>query len=94
MIVAVVQLPSCVQLFVTPQTAAWLALPVPHHLLEEFSLVHVHCISDAVQPSHPLTLSSPSAFNLSSIRYIPNELFCSHQITKILELQLQYQSSQ
>ena len=45
----------------------------PHHL-PEFAQVHVHCISDAVQPSHPLTLSS-SALNLSSIRYIPSESF-------------------
>ena len=38
--------------------------PVPHHLPES-AQVHVHCISDAIQPSHPLTLSSPSALNLS-----------------------------
>ena len=38
-------------------------LPVPQHLLE-FAQVHVHCISDAVQLSHPLT-SSSSALNLS-----------------------------
>ena len=37
-------------------------LPAPHHLLE-FAQVHVHCISDAIQPSHPLTPSS--ALNLS-----------------------------
>ena len=41
--------------------------PVPHHL-PEFAQVHVHCISDAVQPSHPLMLSSPSALNLSQNR--------------------------
>ena len=35
---------------------------VPHHILES-SQVHVHCISDAIQPSHPLTPSS--ALNLS-----------------------------
>ena len=35
----------------------------PHHLLK-FAQVHVHCISDAIQPSHPLMLSSPSALNL------------------------------
>ena len=64
MIVAVVQLPSCVHLFVTPQTEAWLALPVPHHLLEEFFLVHGHCIGDAVQPAHHLMPSSPSALDL------------------------------
>ena len=40
------------------------SLPVPHHL-PEFVQVHVHCISDAVQPSHPRTHSSSSAFNLS-----------------------------
>ena len=39
-------------------------LPVPHHL-PKFVQVHVHCISDAIQSSHPLTPSSPSALNLS-----------------------------
>ena len=38
-------------------------LPVPHHL-PEFVQVHVHCIGDAVQPSHPLMPSS-SALSLS-----------------------------
>ena len=35
---------------------------VPHHLLE-FAQVYIHCISDAIQPSHPLMSSSPSALN-------------------------------
>ena len=35
-------------------------LPAPHHL-PEFAQVHVHCMSDAIQPSHPLMPSSPSA---------------------------------
>ena len=39
-------------------------LPVPHRL-PEFAQVHVHCISDAIQPFHPLTPSSPSALNFS-----------------------------
>ena len=38
--------------------------PVLHYLLK-FAQIHVHCISDAIQPSHPLLPSSPSAFNLS-----------------------------
>ena len=38
--------------------------PVPHCLLE-FAWVHVHWISDAIQPSHPLSPSSLSAFNLA-----------------------------
>ena len=41
-----------------------LGLPVPHYLLE-FSQVHVHCIGDAVQPSHALKPSSASALSLS-----------------------------
>ena len=39
-------------------------LPVPHHL-PKFAQVHVHCISDAIQPFHPLMSSSPSGLNLS-----------------------------
>jgi len=37
-------------------------LPV-HHQLLELAQTHVYQVSDAIQPSHPL--SSPSAFNLS-----------------------------
>ena len=33
-------------------------LSVPHHL-RKFVQVHVHCTGDAIQPSHPLTPSSP-----------------------------------
>ena len=39
-------------------------LPDPHHLLE-LAQVHVHRISDAIQPSHPLSPYSPSAFGVS-----------------------------
>ena len=39
-------------------------LPVPHHL-PKFARIHFHCISDAIQPSHHLIPSSPSALNLS-----------------------------
>ena len=46
-------------------------LPVPHYL-PKFAQVHVHCISDAIQPSHPLsTLLPPSVF--PSIRVFSNE---------------------
>jgi len=38
--------------------------PVLHHL-PEFAQTHVHQVSDAIQPSHPLSTPSPPAFNLS-----------------------------
>ena len=38
--------------------------PIPHHL-RKFAQVHVHCISDAIQPSHSLLVPSPPAVNLS-----------------------------
>ena len=36
-----------------------------HHQLPEFAQTHVHQISDAIQPSYPLSSHSPPAFNLS-----------------------------
>ena len=39
-------------------------LPV-HHQLLEFTQTHVHRVSDAIQPSHPLSSPSPPAPNLS-----------------------------
>ena len=53
---------SCLTLC-DPMDCSMPGLPVPHHL-PEFAQVHVQCISDAIQPSHPLTPSSP-ALNLS-----------------------------
>ena len=39
-------------------------LPV-HHQLPEFTEIHVHRVSDAIQPSHPLSSPSPPAPNPS-----------------------------
>ena len=36
-----------------------------HHKLPEFTQTHVHCVGDAIQPSHPLSSPSPPTFNLS-----------------------------
>ena len=44
------------------------------HYLPEFAQVHVHCISDAIQPSHPLPSSSSFAFNLSQHQVFFNQL--------------------
>ena len=68
-------------------------LPVLPHL-PEFAQVRVHWIGDAIQPSHPLVPSSPSAFNLSQNQGLFQWVSCSHQVAKVLELQLQHQSFQ
>ena len=47
-------------------------LPV-HHQLLEFTQTHVHCVSDAIQPSHPLSSPFPPALNFPSIRVFSNE---------------------
>ena len=52
--------------------------PVLHHL-PEFTQTHVHRVSDAIQPSHPLSSPSPPAFNLSpaSGSFPMSQLFAS-----------------
>ena len=47
-------------------------IPVQHQLLE-LAQTHVHQVSDAIQPSHPLLSPSPPAPNPSSIRVFSNE---------------------
>ena len=55
-----------------PMDCSTPGLPV-HHQLLEFAQTHVHPVSDAIQPSHPLSSPSPPAFSLSSIRVFSNE---------------------
>ena len=47
-----------------PMDCSMPGLPV-HHQLPEFTQTHVRRVSDAIQPSHPLSCPSPPAFNLS-----------------------------
>ena len=47
-----------------PMDCSTPGLPVLHHLLE-LTQTHIHRLSDAIQPSHPLLSPSPPAFNLS-----------------------------
>ena len=47
-------------------------LPV-HHQLPEFAQTHVHRVSDAIQPSHPLPSPSPPAPNPSQHQGLSNE---------------------
>ena len=46
-----------------------------HHQLPELTQTHVHWVSDAIQPSHPLSSPSPPAFNLSQ-----HQVFSSQSI--------------
>ena len=68
-------------------------LPVPHHL-PEYAQVHVHCIGDVIQPSHPLMPSFPSALNLPQHQGLFQWVGYSHQVAKLLELHLQQPSFQ
>ena len=75
-----------------PMNLSMPGLPV-HHQLLEFTQTHVHWVSDVIQPSHPLLSPSP-ALNLSQHRGLFQSVSSSHEVTKILEFQLQYQSFQ
>ena len=54
---------SCLTLC-DPMNRSTSGLPV-HHQLPEFTETHVHRVSDAIQPSHPLSSPSPLAPNPS-----------------------------
>ena len=58
------------------------ARPLCAHL-PEFAQIRVRCISDAIQPFHPLRPSSPFALNLSQHQGLFQWAVCSHQITQI-----------
>ena len=68
-------------------------LPV-HHQLPELTQTHVHWVSDAIQPSHPLSSPSPLVLNLSQHQGLFQWVSSSHQVAKVLEFQLQHQSLQ
>ena len=68
-------------------------LPV-HHQLLEFTQTHVHRVSDAIQPSHPLSSPSPPAPNPSQHQSLFQWVNSSQEVAKVLEFQLQHQSFQ
>ena len=84
------QFSSVVQLCPTlcnPIDRSMSGLPV-HHQLLEFSQTHVHWVGDAIQPSHPLSSPSPPALNLSQHQGLFQWVNSSHEMSKVLELQL------
>ena len=91
-IISSVQWLSHGSLFVTPWTAACqaaLSITNSRSLLKLMSIA----ISDAIQPSHPLSSPSPPAFNPSQHQYLFQWVHSSHKAAKVLEFQLQHQSS-
>ena len=83
---------SCLTLC-DPMNRSTPGLPV-HHQLPESTQTHVHWVSDAIQPSHPLLSSSPPALDLSQHQGLFQWVSSLHQVAKVLELQLQHQSFQ
>ena len=74
-----------------PMNCSTPGLPV-HHQLLEFTQTHVHQVSDAIQPSHPLSSPSPPAPNPSQHQGLFQWVNSSHEVAKVLEFQLQHQS--
>ena len=79
------------QTLCNPMDCTTPAFPV-HHQLPKLAQTHVHWVGDAIQPSHPLSSPSPPAFNISQCLF--QWVSSSHQVVKVLELQLQRQSFQ
>ena len=65
-----------------------------HHQLPEFTQTHVHRVSDAIQPSHPLSSPSPPTRNPSQQQGLIQWVNTSHEVAKVLEFHLQHQSFQ
>ena len=76
-----------------PMNRSTPGLPV-HHQLLEFTQTHVHWVSDATQPSHPLSSPSLPALNLSQHQGLFKWVSSSHQVAKVSGFQLQHQSFQ
>ena len=83
---------SCPTLW-DPMNRSTSGLPV-HHQLPESIQTHVHCVSDAIQPSHPLLSPSPPAPNPSQHQGLFKWVSSPHQVAKVLEFHLQHQSLQ
>ena len=64
-----------------PMDCSMPGLPVPHHFLKFTQ--EVHCIGEAIQPSHPLLPPSPPAFSLPPNQGLFQWVSSSYQVTKI-----------
>ena len=76
-----------------PMDCSTTGFPV-HHQLPQLAQIHIHWVSDAIQLSHSLSSPSPPTFSLSQHQGLFQGVRSLHQVTKVLELQLQHQSFQ
>ena len=91
-----IQFSSVTQLcptFCNPRDCSMPGLPVCHQL-PELAQTHVHRVGNAIQPSLLLLSHYPPAFNLSQHQSLFQRVSSSHQVAKVLEIQLQHQSFQ
>ena len=70
-----------------PMNRSMPGLPV-HHQLPEFTQIYLFRVSDAIQPSHPLSSPSPPAPNPSQHQSLFQWVNSSHEVAKVLEFQL------
>ena len=64
-----------------PMNYSMPGIPI-HHQLPELIQTHIHQVSDAIQPSHPLSSPSPSTFNLFQHQGLFQWVSSSHQRPK------------
>ena len=64
------------------------------HYVTELAQTHVPWVGDLIQSSHPLLSPSPFVLSLSQHRDLFQWVSSSHQVAKVLEIQLQHQSFQ
>ena len=82
---------SCPTLW-DPMNCSMPGLPV-HHQLPEFTQTHVHRVSDAIQPSHPLPSPSPPAPNPSQHQSLFQWVNSQHEVAKVLEFSHPYMTT-
>ena len=88
-----VQLSQSCSTLCDPMNRSTPGLPV-HHQHPESTQTHVHWVSDAIQPSHPLSSPSRLAPNLSQHQGLFQWVNSLHEVAKVLEFQLQHQTFQ
>ena len=76
-----------------PMDCSTPAFPV-HHQLPEVTQTYVHQVGDAIQPPHSQSPPSPLVLNVSQHQGLFQWVGSSHQVAKVLELQLQHLSFQ